>query len=42
MMALMTLAAGQGATLRVQARGKDAAKAVQYVGRLVGEGFGEL
>ncbi|MET4619375.1 PTS hybrid protein [Arthrobacter sp. 2762] len=42
MMALMTLAAGQGATLRVEARGKDAAKAVQYVGRLVGEGFGEI
>ena len=42
MMALMTLAAGQGATLRVEARGKDAAKAVQYVARLVGEGFGEL
>ncbi|MGO4250125.1 dihydroxyacetone kinase phosphoryl donor subunit DhaM [Paenarthrobacter sp. RAF54_2] len=42
MMALMTLAAGQGATLRVEARGKDAARAVQYVGRLVGEGFGEL
>ncbi|MGO4588104.1 dihydroxyacetone kinase phosphoryl donor subunit DhaM [Paenarthrobacter sp. 2TAF44] len=42
MMALMTLAAGQGATLHVEARGKDAAKAVQYVARLVGEGFGEL
>ena len=42
MMALMTLAAGQGATLRVEARGKDAAKAVQYVGRLVGQGFGEI
>lgn len=42
MMALMTLAAGRGATLRVEARGKDAARAVQYVGRLVGEGFGEL
>ena len=42
MMALMTLAAGQGATLRVEARGKDAGKAVQYVGRLVGEGFGEI
>lgn len=42
MMALMTLAAAQGATLRVEARGKDAGKAVQYVGRLVGEGFGEI
>lgn len=42
MMALMTLAAGQGESLRVEARGKDALKAVQYVGRLVEEGFGEL
>jgi PTS hybrid protein len=41
-MALMTLAAGQGTTLHVEARGKDAAKAVGYVRRLVEEGFGEL
>ncbi|WP_426005260.1 dihydroxyacetone kinase phosphoryl donor subunit DhaM [Paenarthrobacter sp. NyZ202] len=40
-MALMTLAAGQGANLHVEADGKDALKAVQYVGRLVEEGFGE-
>ncbi|MFW0774269.1 dihydroxyacetone kinase phosphoryl donor subunit DhaM [Paenarthrobacter nitroguajacolicus] len=41
-MALMALAAGQGSTLHVEARGKDALKAVEYVGRLVEEGFGEL
>ncbi|MFJ5958290.1 dihydroxyacetone kinase phosphoryl donor subunit DhaM [Paenarthrobacter sp. NPDC092416] len=42
MMALMALAAGQGATLHVEARGRDAAKAVDYVGRLVADGFGEM
>ncbi|WP_422757813.1 dihydroxyacetone kinase phosphoryl donor subunit DhaM [Paenarthrobacter sp. C1] len=41
-MALMALAAGQGSSLHVEARGKDASKAVEYVGRLVKEGFGEL
>jgi PTS hybrid protein len=41
-MELMTLAAGQGATLRVEARGKDAQKAVDYVRGLVADGFGEL
>ncbi|KUM34869.1 dihydroxyacetone kinase phosphoryl donor subunit DhaM [Arthrobacter sp. EpRS71] len=41
-MALMALAAGKGSILRVEARGKDATKAVEYVGRLVKEGFGEL
>ena len=41
-MALMALAAGQGSSLHIEARGKDALKAVQYVGRLVEEGFGEL
>lgn len=41
-MALMALAAGKGSTLRVEAIGKDASKAVEYVGRLVEEGFGEL
>ena len=41
-MALMALAAGQGSTLRIEARGKDAQKAVDYVRRLVEEGFGEL
>ncbi|MEV7607691.1 dihydroxyacetone kinase phosphoryl donor subunit DhaM [Paenarthrobacter sp. NPDC089322] len=42
LMGLMTLAAGKGASLHVEANGKDALKAVQYVGRLVEEGFGEL
>ncbi|MFF1832102.1 dihydroxyacetone kinase phosphoryl donor subunit DhaM [Paenarthrobacter sp. NPDC058040] len=42
MMELMALAAGQGSRLRVEARGTDAQKAVDYVGRLVAEGFGEL
>jgi len=41
-MALMALAAGTGSTLHVEASGKDALKAVEYVGRLVEEGFGEL
>ncbi|WP_017197007.1 dihydroxyacetone kinase phosphoryl donor subunit DhaM [Arthrobacter sp. M2012083] len=41
-MALMALAAGKGSSLRVEARGKDSLKAVEYVGRLVEEGFGEL
>ena len=41
-MALMALAAGKGSILRVEARGKDAVKAVEYVGRLVEEGFGEI
>ncbi|ASN18458.1 dihydroxyacetone kinase phosphoryl donor subunit DhaM [Arthrobacter sp. YN] len=41
-MALMALAAGQGSTLSVEARGKDAQRAVDYVRRLVEEGFGEL
>ncbi|NYD78210.1 dihydroxyacetone kinase phosphoryl donor subunit DhaM [Arthrobacter cupressi] len=40
-MELMALAVGQGGTLTVEARGKDAAKAVAYVRRLVEEGFGE-
>ncbi|VXC39447.1 Phosphoenolpyruvate-dihydroxyacetone phosphotransferase, subunit DhaM; DHA-specific IIA component / DHA-specific phosphocarrier protein HPr [Arthrobacter sp. 9V] len=41
-MALMALAAGKGSTLHVEASGRDALKAVEYVGRLVEEGFGEL
>ncbi|MFK0003014.1 dihydroxyacetone kinase phosphoryl donor subunit DhaM [Paenarthrobacter sp. NPDC090522] len=42
MMELMALAAGQGTNLHVEAHGADAQKAVDYVGRLVEEGFGEL
>ncbi|SEJ51962.1 Phosphocarrier protein HPr/dihydroxyacetone kinase DhaM subunit [Arthrobacter sp. yr096] len=41
-MALMALAAGKGSILRVEAGGKDAVKAVEYVKRLVEDGFGEL
>lgn len=41
-MALMTLAVGQGGKLRVEAWGKDADKAVRYVEGLVAKGFGEL
>ncbi|WP_120519554.1 dihydroxyacetone kinase phosphoryl donor subunit DhaM [Arthrobacter celericrescens] len=40
-MELMALAVGQGGTLTVEARGKDAAKAVAYVRGLVEDGFGE-
>jgi PTS hybrid protein len=40
-MELMGLAVGRGGTLTVEARGKDAAKAVAYVRRLVEGGFGE-
>lgn len=41
-MALMALGVGKGASLHVEARGKDAGKAVEYVQRLVADGFGEL
>lgn len=41
-MELMTLAVGQGAKLRVEAWGKDSSKAVNYVRRLVEQGFGEI
>ena len=38
---LMMLAAGKGTVLHVEASGPDAAKAVGYLERLVGSGFGE-
>jgi PTS hybrid protein len=41
MTGLMTLGAGKGAVLRIEAWGPDAAKAVKYVGGLVEAGFGE-
>jgi PTS hybrid protein len=41
MTALMTLAAGKGSVLHVQAWGTDAERAVNYVGGLVQAGFGE-
>ncbi|MCQ6272440.1 dihydroxyacetone kinase phosphoryl donor subunit DhaM [Pseudarthrobacter sp. R1] len=41
MTALMTLAAGRGSVLHVEAWGADAERAVNYVGGLVQAGFGE-
>ena len=41
-MELMSLAVGKGGKLRVEAWGKDSSKAVDYVRRLVEEGFGEI
>ncbi|WP_461164051.1 dihydroxyacetone kinase phosphoryl donor subunit DhaM [Arthrobacter sp. R4-81] len=41
MTGLMTLAAGKGSVLRVEANGPDAARAVRYVQGLVQSGFGE-
>ncbi|MEW9871430.1 dihydroxyacetone kinase phosphoryl donor subunit DhaM [Arthrobacter sp. HS15c] len=41
MTALMTLAAGKGSVLHVEAWGLDAERAVNYVGGLVQAGFGE-
>lgn len=41
MVALMTLAAGKGSVLHVEAWGVDAERAVNYVGGLVQAGFGE-
>ncbi len=38
---LMMLAAAKGTVLRVEANGPDAAKAVDYLGGLITEGFGE-
>lgn len=41
MTSLMTLAAGKGAMLHIEAWGPDAERAVNYVGGLVQAGFGE-
>lgn len=41
MTGLMTLGAGKGAVLHVEASGPDAERAVEYVGSLVRAGFGE-
>ncbi|MFJ5697352.1 dihydroxyacetone kinase phosphoryl donor subunit DhaM [Arthrobacter sp. NPDC093139] len=41
MTGLMTLGAGKGAVLHVEASGPDAERAVEYVGDLVRSGFGE-
>ena len=40
-MGVMMLAAGQGSTVTVEAEGDDAEEAVQAIGRLITERFGE-
>ena len=40
-MGVMMLAAGQGSAVTVEAEGEDAEQAVQAIGRLIDEGFGE-
>jgi phosphocarrier protein len=40
-MGVMMLAAGQGATVTVDAEGDDAEAAVEAIGQLIGSGFGE-
>jgi len=40
-MGVMMLAAGQGATVTVEAEGEDAEQAVEAIGELIAGGFGE-
>jgi phosphocarrier protein len=40
-MGVMMLAAGQGSTVTVEAEGEDAEQAVQAIGQLINDGFGE-
>ncbi|UCG97457.1 MAG: HPr family phosphocarrier protein [Burkholderiales bacterium] len=40
-MGVMMLAAGQGSTVTVEAEGEDAEQALQAIGQLIAEGFGE-
>ena len=40
-MGVMMLAAGQGATITVEAEGDDAEQALQAIGQLIADGFGE-
>jgi phosphocarrier protein len=40
-MGVMMLAAGQGSTVTVEAEGEDAERAVQAIGQLINDGFGE-
>ena len=40
-MGVMMLAAGQGSTVTVEAEGEDAEQAVQAIGQLIDDGFGE-
>jgi phosphocarrier protein len=40
-MGVMMLAAGQGSSVTVEAEGEDAEQALEAIGRLIAEGFGE-
>lgn len=40
-MGVMMLAAGQGSTVTVEADGEDAEQAVEAIGQLIADGFGE-
>jgi phosphocarrier protein len=40
-MGVMMLAAGQGSTVTVEAEGDDAEAALQAIGQLIADGFGE-
>jgi len=40
-MGVMMLAAGQGSTVTVEADGEDAEQALQAIGQLIADGFGE-
>jgi len=40
-MGVMMLAAGQGSTVTVDAQGEDAEAALQAIGQLIADGFGE-
>lgn len=41
-MGVLLLCGSRGTTLRVQARGRDAREAVEALGKLIADGFGEL
>ncbi len=40
-MGVMMLAAGQGSSVTVEAEGEDAEQALQAIGQLIADGFGE-
>jgi phosphocarrier protein HPr len=40
-MGVMMLAAGQGSSVTVEAEGEDAEQALEAIGRLIADGFGE-
>jgi len=40
-MGIMMLAAGKGSRIRIRAEGEDASAALEELGRLIGEKFGE-